>query len=435
MPVNPSVLASWLREVDKNLRSGQIYVPVPEEYLSLRPQMFLKDPSGVRTIETWAPGSKTKVSPNDIWNYELSIDLTAHYGIDIYLGFFLDGVQRTSLIRLIQVLNTGEQVPIHVGQVGSVILARVNKILKLVKGWNPIEYTILLPKDFIVEVTDDNNTKNWLSNLPRLGFSIYDTSYNPAPKLDPSTNKPLLDPSGTEIHDRISNSELKRNINDLNYFRNLARRWIRRVRALQEQKLHKQFADEHGPAELKKNEYEFLVIDGTITDVRGVSGILTSAIGLSKTFNTRFLSNRQQAKVMRLPEYHRSPVFVFRGQDESALGFCKDVKQAKGFKMSRRASWYLRIRDASGNLPNWGLLRVEIHPTLLPSEGSADVWSERDSLLINAISRAIIRERMPVAQPDNRWHNLIYPIKNCEDYLRSQLIPHESIVQIRPRGR
>jgi hypothetical protein len=184
----------------------------------------------------------------------------------------------------------------------------------------------------------------------------------------------LLDSSGAEIHDRISNAEHKRNINDLNHFRNLARRWIRRIRALQEQKLHKQFADEHGPAERKKNEYEFLVIDGTITDVRGVSGILTSAIGLSKTFNTRFLNNQQQARVMRLPRYHRSPVFVFRGQDESALEYCKDVKQVKGFKMSRRASWYLRIRDASGNLPNWGLLRVEIHPTLLPSEGSADVW-------------------------------------------------------------
>lgn len=97
MPVNPSVLASWLREVDKNLRSGQIYVPVREEYLSLKPQIFLKETSNVRTIETWTPRTKTKVSPKDIWNDELSIDLSAHYGVDIYLSFFLDGVQKTSL--------------------------------------------------------------------------------------------------------------------------------------------------------------------------------------------------------------------------------------------------------------------------------------------------------------------------------------------------
>lgn len=193
------------------------------------------------------------------------------------------------------------------------------------------------------------------------------------------------------------------------------------------------FAIEHGPAKRQDGEYEFLVIDGTITDVR--SKVLSTAIGLSKTFNTRFLSNPQQAKVMRLREYHRSPVFVFQGQDEGALEYCKDIKEAKGFKMSRRASWYIRTRDATGNLPNWGLLRAEIYPDMLPSGGSADLWGERDSLFINAISREIINERLPTSQPDNRWHNLIYPIKNCEEYLRSLLLPHESIVQIRPGRR
>ena len=433
MPVHPSVLASWLREVDKNLHSGQIYVPVPEEYLSLRPQIFLKDTSGVRTIETWSSRTKSKTSPSNIWEENLLIDVKAHYGIDVSFGFFLDGVQRTSLIRLIQVLGTGEQVPIHIGQVGSAIISRDNKTMKVIKNWNPVEYAILFPRDFIVEITDDYSTKNWLSNPPKLGFKSYDTSYDPAPKRDPSTNRPVLDSSGTEVHDRISNLELRRNINDLNYFRNLARRWIRRIRALQERNLHDQFAEEHGPAERKQGKYEFLVIDGTITDVR--SKVLTTAIGLSKTFNTRFLSNQQQAKVMRLHEYHRSPVFIFQGQDESALEYCKDTKQAKGFKMSRRVSWYIRIRDATGNLPNWGLLRAELHPDLLPSGGSADLWSESDSLFVNEISREIIRERLPTSQPDNRWHNLIYPIKNCEDYLRSLLIPHDSIVQIRPSGR
>jgi len=433
MPVNPSVLASWLREMDRNVRSGQIYVPLPEERLSLRPQIFLKDTSGVHTVETWSPKTQTKTSPDKIWEENLAIDIHAHYGVDIYFGFFLDGVQRTSLIRLIQVLQTGEQIPIHIGQVGSVIISRDNKILKVIKDWSPVEYAVVFPKDFIVDITDDPGTKKWLSSPPSVGFKIYDSSYDPAPKREPSTNRPVIDSTGKYIHDRIPNSTHKRSINDLNYFRNLARRWIRRIRALQEQNLHDAFATEHGPAKRQEGKYEFLVIDGTITDVR--SKVLTTAIGLSKTFNTRFLNNKQQTKVMRLPEYHRSPVFVFQGQDENALEYCADVKQAKGFKMTPRASWYVRIRDATGNLPNWGLLRAEIHRDLLPSGGSADLWSESDSSFINAISREIIKERLPTSQPDSRWHNLIYPIKNCEDYLGSLLIPHESIVQIRPGGR
>ena len=132
MAVAPAILASWLREMDRHIRSGQIFVPVPEEYLSLRPQLYLKDTSGVRTIETWSPRTRTKISPNTIWSEDLVIDLNAHYGVDVYLGFFLDGVQRTSLIRLIQVLHTGEQVPIHIGQVGAVIISRNNRILKVV---------------------------------------------------------------------------------------------------------------------------------------------------------------------------------------------------------------------------------------------------------------------------------------------------------------
>ncbi|MHA1971574.1 MAG: hypothetical protein ACTSW1_01205 [Candidatus Hodarchaeales archaeon] len=430
MAVHPNVLASWLREMDRNIHSGQIYMPLPEEKQSLRPQIYLKDTSGVSTIETWSPISRSKIEPKVSWNTKINIDTKANYGISVDLKYFLDGVQRTSLIRLIRVLRTGEQVPIHIGQVGSVIISREKRILNVIKDWNPIEYAILLPKDFIIDITDDTVAKTWLSSNIDSGFSLYDTSYESAPEKDTITNKIKIDANGNEKHKRIPNSTLKCRINDLNFFRDAARKWIRRIRALQEQNLHTAFADKHGPAEIEKNKYEFLIIDGTITDVR--SKVLTTAIGISKTFNTRFLNNKQQAKVVHLSEYERSPVFLFKGQDEGALEYCKDVKQAKGFKMSPRASWYLRIRDASGNLPNWGLLRVEVHPDLLPSKGSADLWSEDDYIFINSISSAIIKERLPVSQPDNRWHNLIYPIKNCEDYLRSLLIPHESIVQIRP---
>lgn len=218
----------------------------------------------------------------------------------------------------------------------------------------------------------------------------------------------------------------------MNYFRSLARRWLRRKRAVLEQRLHSDFAAEQGEAEKGTNIYEFLAKDGTITDVRREM-FLRCAVGISKSFNTRFLSAAQHNQVLRLPEFHRSPVFRFRGYDESSLETGENP--SKAIRMAPRLSWYIRIRDPSGHPPEWGLLRLELYPKLLPSEGSADRWGAEDTELVNGISRAVIEERTPSSYPDSRWHNLLYPIKKCEDYLSSIMTSHQVIRYILSPGR
>lgn len=67
-------------------------------------------------------------------------------------------------------------------------------------------------------------------------------------------------------------------------------------------------------------------------------------------------------------------------------------------------SWYLRLRDAGGRDPFFGLVRVEI--------GATDDLARADE-----VSRWILAEVSPLALPDARWHNLVYPIRDCEEFL------------------
>lgn len=70
-------------------------------------------------------------------------------------------------------------------------------------------------------------------------------------------------------------------------------------------------------------------------------------------------------------------------------------------------SWYLRLRDIAGHDPFFGLVRVEVAETSDPSARA------------DAVSRWILAEVIPLAMPDTRWHNLVYPIRDCEEFLRA----------------
>ncbi|HKG92262.1 MAG TPA: hypothetical protein VKA84_10240, partial [Gemmatimonadaceae bacterium] len=74
------------------------------------------------------------------------------------------------------------------------------------------------------------------------------------------------------------------------------------------------------------------------------------------------------------------------------------------------ASWYLRIRDADGRDPMWGLVRVE---AALPSD-LARVGERADE-----ISRWVLAEALPLSLPDARWDKMAYGIHDCEAFLRA----------------
>ncbi len=73
------------------------------------------------------------------------------------------------------------------------------------------------------------------------------------------------------------------------------------------------------------------------------------------------------------------------------------------------ASWYLRLRDAGGRGPLFGLVRVEVAV-------STDLTSRAD-----LVSRWLLAERAPVSLPDARWDVMVYGVRECEQYLSAIL--------------
>jgi len=142
---------------------------------------------------------------------------------------------------------------------------------------------------------------------------------------------------------------------------------------------------------------DFLVIDGTIMNFRNEKAI-EKCVGVSKSFRTIYCKLGEYQKILQLKEFERSWAFRFKEEDE-------DLKMG----MRDRISWYLRLRNKAGHNPEFGLVRLEVS---LKHEESIEQ-------IANSISKSIISERYPASFPDERWHNLIYPVKRCEDYLRS----------------
>ena len=81
-------------------------------------------------------------------------------------------------------------------------------------------------------------------------------------------------------------------------------------------------------------------------------------------------------------------------------------------KRASVASWYLRMRDAEGRDPFWGLVRVEI---ALPATSDARALAAR----ADEISSWILAETLPLSAPDSRWDKMVYPIRDCEEFLRA----------------
>ncbi|PLS68784.1 MAG: hypothetical protein CV045_06040 [Cyanobacteria bacterium M5B4] len=135
----------------------------------------------------------------------------------------------------------------------------------------------------------------------------------------------------------------------------------------------------------------WLVVDGSIT----ISPVLANTdrvVGLIKSHNTQYFNHTDQQIVVNLKQGERTSTF----SPNSRHPIC---------------SWYLRIREGIGEDLHFGLVRVEV---ALSQQHQAD-----------EISRWILTETRPLALPDSRWDRMIYPIRDCEMYLRS-LEPHRS---------
>lgn len=134
---------------------------------------------------------------------------------------------------------------------------------------------------------------------------------------------------------------------------------------------------------------DWLLWDGSITG-RVETSKHPRIVGAIKSHRTQYFPMEEQRKILSLKAGERSSVFQPRGRDWSPV-----------------YSWYLRMHPNEGRDIYFGLVRIE-------AAARPETISMADE-----ISRWLLAERSPLSLPDSRWDRMIYPIRDCEQYLRS----------------
>ena len=132
-----------------------------------------------------------------------------------------------------------------------------------------------------------------------------------------------------------------------------------------------------------------LFVDGGINRSAKVSAS-SCAVGVIKSHRTLYVEGDALRTVMGLKRGERSSIFRVSPRSRNSV-----------------LSWYLRLRDADGHDPMWGLVRVEA------------AECERSIGRADEVSRWVIAETSPLALPDGRWDKMSYGIRDCEEFLRA----------------
>jgi hypothetical protein len=142
---------------------------------------------------------------------------------------------------------------------------------------------------------------------------------------------------------------------------------------------------------------EWLLVDGSLSgDYYKYDS--PNIVGVVKSHQTQYFLWEDQQKILNLKAGERSGIFIPKGRNRP------DVY-----------SWYLRIRPNDGRDVYFGLVRVEA------------AKCERTLDMADEISGWLLAERSPLSMPDARWDRLIYPIHDCELYLKSTAPSHTSL--------
>lgn len=137
-----------------------------------------------------------------------------------------------------------------------------------------------------------------------------------------------------------------------------------------------------------------LYIDGGLPSHEAVHAS-AHVVGVVKSHQTLYVRDADLAVVFGLRAGERSSVIAVESRRRLPV-----------------ASWYLRVRDASGHDPFWGLVRVEVPMAHYVSGGPG---------FADTRSSWVLAERAPVALPDGRWDTMAYGVRNCEAFLRASL--------------
>ncbi len=223
-------------------------------------------------------------------------------------------------------------------------------------GYVPVYYGYI---GAVIRLRRDRHLHTWL-------HQVHEAIYLPFAHIAPS-ELANLQAQGFQVVDTMPQKEL----HPLG-LRDSAREAIANRRQQLETELAEQW--------FKTQEAGWLVIDGALSQVH------PRAIGVIKSHNTQYFLFPEQAVILGLRAGQRSSMF----QPAHRQGVY---------------SWYLRLRENNSNDPYFGLIRIEA--------------SAKTPEQANQISQWLMAERRPLALPDSRWDRLIYPIRDCEQYLRS----------------
>jgi hypothetical protein len=299
---------------------------------------------------TVTPPEPPRVIQSDVIE---STTVRAHRIVDPPVaGFdaFLDGAQDS------RVVHYCEGVPIVFGRVAAVVRQRV--LRRMVTWKRPVcKSRLYIPRDLVPPTL-------WM-RVVDAGFDPVDTTE--ARASDATASRVADDPHPFAIAQRALDA-------------------VKRDRELAERQLAEDWC---------ATRPETVFIDGSVATSERVAAA-PNAVGVIKSHRTLYVAGPAMRVVQSLPMHHRSSVL-----------------RVEAYHRTPVASWYLRVRDAIGQDPMWGLLRVE---TAVPDiNESPRAIAEK----ANLISRWILAELMPLSLPDSRWDKMVYGIRDCEEFLRT----------------
>jgi len=286
--------------------------------------------------------------------------------------YFLDGTQRTLPAFF------SSSIPIIASITAAAVLERdTDGNCAIMRGMLRLKHTWIAPRR-----SGDPAVARFIAAVERQGVA--------APGTPRSSGNPLvidpIDPNG-----ELDDPEYQAALGDFGRLVNLSYDRARLLRQDLEEDLLEAWAAATSDSD------GWIVVDGALRNAQ------PRMVGLVKSFTRQYLTGEAAAALLRLPPGHRSPAFEVHDSRPT------NSSPGSGWRGKPVVCWYLRLRDATGRDPRYGLVRVE-----------TDV-SVRDTAQIDELSSWILAERIPSATADARWATLLYPVHYLEQILKRSL--------------
>jgi len=350
-------------------------------------------------------------------------------GEEVVFTAFLDGVQRTMMLRYRIPLPNGAQVPLHVAHIAAGVLLRDGGgRLHMDPDLVAARLLLLGPFQGIQEA----------GGISLEGSDIiWDTSEKTFAFPDELNEWIVCDTTfcGTEEdrHERREGALLGEELFKEGLIRSRAQGRVAILRQRLEfavlakfrQKYPHQFILVDGPLFFldKWRRKAAKVLSPLLSESReGLleDALLRNAVGLIKTHRLR---PKHPEQVVRISQGQRSP--VVRISEEVDVKGRRGELDDEGSYGGAHLTWYTRLRFPEGRVPYGlqGLIRIDVHRATFGIERADALQPEtfqRYKSRVDAITRALWRERWPSVRDTD---TLVYPIDQLEKALKASLYP------------